>query len=83
MRARPTIKARPTIIVEGKVVPTLYPCVRGHLASTAIELYNWIKKIAVAKAKVLPHLEAWVRVGGVILHAKDFVSLSALSYSKE
>jgi hypothetical protein len=35
------------------------------------------------KAKVLPHLVAWVRVGPEIPHGKVFVSLSLLSYSKE
>jgi 1-deoxy-D-xylulose 5-phosphate reductoisomerase len=38
---------------------------------------------AVAKAKVFPHLEAWVPVKRGIPHAKDVISLSALSYSKE
>jgi hypothetical protein len=32
--------------------------VRGHVASTAIALCSWIKKIAIEKAKVIPHLEA-------------------------
>jgi ribosomal protein L7/L12 len=36
-----------------------------------------------AKAKVFPHLEAWVRVGHGLSYAKAFVSLSSLSYSKE
>jgi hypothetical protein len=29
------------------------------------------------------HLEAWVRLGHRIPQAKDFISLSALSYSKK
>jgi hypothetical protein len=29
----------------------------------------------VAKAKMLPHLEAWARIGHGIPHAKDFVSI--------
>jgi hypothetical protein len=33
-------------------------------------------KIAVVKAKMFPHLQAWVRVGCGIPHAKDFISLS-------
>jgi hypothetical protein len=33
--------ARPTI--SAKKMPFLLPCVRGHVASTANALYNWIK----------------------------------------
>jgi hypothetical protein len=40
-------------------------------------------KNTVAKVKVFRHLEAWVLVGRGIPHAKDFVSLSALRYSKK
>jgi hypothetical protein len=60
------------------------PTSRG--TSQALQLhctYNKIYKNAVAKAKVFSHLEAWVHVGRGILHAKDFVSASALSFSKE
>jgi hypothetical protein len=35
------------------------------------------------KAKVFPHLVAWVRVRRGIPHGKVLVSLSALNYSKE
>jgi hypothetical protein len=44
-------------------------------SSTAIEIIEWLKKSAVAKAKVLPHLEARVRIGHGILHLKDSLSL--------
>jgi hypothetical protein len=33
-----------------------------HIVGTAIALYRKIKKIAKAKAKVFPHLEAWVQL---------------------
>jgi hypothetical protein len=33
----------------------------GYVASTAIALYSYIKKNELAKAKVFPHLEAWVQ----------------------
>jgi hypothetical protein len=48
----------------------------------AIEIINKLK-FAVTKAKVFPHLETFVRVKRGIPHAKNFVGLSALSYSKE
>jgi hypothetical protein len=38
--------------------------------NTAIARYSWIKTIVVAKAKVFLYLEAWVRIGRGILHAK-------------
>jgi hypothetical protein len=38
------------------------PASGGVVASTAIALYNCIKKIAVAKAKLFPHLKACVRI---------------------
>jgi hypothetical protein len=59
------------------------PASGGTLQAFLIALYRKIKiYIAVAKAKVFPHLEAWVRMGRGIPHAKDFVSsLSALIYT--
>jgi hypothetical protein len=44
---------------------------------------NLTLKSKQTKAKVFPHLEAWVRVGRRIPHRKVFVSLSSLRYSKE
>jgi hypothetical protein len=41
------------------------------------------EKCAVAKAKVLPHLEAWVRVGRGIPHVKFYNIKPQLCYSKE
>jgi hypothetical protein len=40
-------------------------------------------KLKQTKAKVFPHLEAWVCVGRGIPHEKVFISLSALSYSNK
>jgi hypothetical protein len=60
-RARFLVPARPTISVE-KVAIFCNPASGGTFSSTAIEMINMLK-FAVAKAKVLPHLEAWVRVG--------------------
>jgi hypothetical protein len=41
------------------------------------------KKNAVAKAKVFPHLEARLRVGGRIPHVKGHNSVLRLRYTKE
>jgi hypothetical protein len=42
------------------------PASGSTFSSTAIEIIKWAKKIAVVKAKVIPHLETWVRVGRII-----------------
>jgi hypothetical protein len=42
-------------------------------SSTAIEIIDMLK-FAVAKAKVFPHLEAWVCVGRRIPHVKGYNS---------
>jgi hypothetical protein len=50
--------ARHTFRVE-KVALFCNPASGGTFSSTAIEIIKWVKKIEVAQAKVLPHLEAW------------------------
>jgi hypothetical protein len=42
-----------------KVALFCNPASGGAFSSTAIEIIKWVKKIAVAQAKVFPHLEAW------------------------
>jgi hypothetical protein len=49
---------RPTFRVV-KVALFCNPASEGTFSSTAIEIIKWVKKFAVAQAKVLPHLEAW------------------------
>jgi hypothetical protein len=73
--------ARPTISVE-KLAFFCNPVPGGHVASTAIALYSYIKK-SVAKAKVFPHLESWVRIGSGIPHVKGHNSLLRRRNSKE
>jgi hypothetical protein len=51
------VPARPTFRVE-KVALFCNPASGGTFSSTAIEIIKWGKKIAVAQAKVFPHLEA-------------------------
>jgi hypothetical protein len=52
--------------------------------SQALQLRLKIGKIfAVGKAKVLPHLEARVRVGLEIPHSNDSLSLLMVQYSKD
>jgi hypothetical protein len=60
-RVRSPVPARPMISVE-KLALFCDLASGGTLSSTAIESINSLK-FAVAKAKVFPHLEAWVRVG--------------------
>jgi hypothetical protein len=60
-RFAPLRAARPTIRVE-KLAFFCNPATGGTFSSSAIEIMNKLK-FAVAKAKVFPHLEAWVRVG--------------------
>jgi hypothetical protein len=50
---------------------------------TAIEIMDRLKICSIAKAKVLPHLEARVRVGRGIPHSKDSISLLMVPYSKD
>jgi hypothetical protein len=57
-RVRFPVPARPTFTVE-KVALFCNPASVGTFSSTAIEIAKWVKKIAVAQAKVFPHLEAW------------------------
>jgi hypothetical protein len=56
-RVRFPVPARPTLRVE-KVALFCNPASGGTFSSTAIEIIKWDKKIAVAQAKVFPHLEA-------------------------
>jgi hypothetical protein len=58
----------PVINVE-KLALFCNPASRGTFSGTAIEIINRFK-FAVAKGKVFPHLEAWVRVGRGITHVK-------------
>jgi hypothetical protein len=51
-----------------KTSPFLLPCVRGHIASTAIALYRWIKNITVFQAKVYLHLEAFLKTALSLSH---------------
>jgi hypothetical protein len=76
------VPARPTFRVE-KVALFCNPASRGTFSSTAIEIIKWVKFFAVLKAKVISHLEAWVRVGRGIPHVKSHNSVLRLSYSKE
>jgi hypothetical protein len=52
------LPARPMFRVV-KVSLFCNPTSGGTLSSTAIEIIKWVNKIAVAQAKVFPHLEAW------------------------
>jgi hypothetical protein len=81
-RVRSPVSARPTINAE-KFALLCNPASGGTLQ--ALQLHcSWLdKKLLVSKAEVFPHLRAWDRVGRGIPHEKDFVSLSALSYSKK
>jgi hypothetical protein len=72
---------RPRISVE-KLALFLNAASGGTLSSTAIEIINRFK-FTLAKAKVLPHLEAWVRLGHGIPHANGYNSTLRLWYSKE
>jgi hypothetical protein len=107
LHKRPGFEAQPDLRLVRKNCLFSNPATRGHVASTAIELYSWINYFwscqgllrflgrldcrcrplpgsgSDNEAKVFPHLEAWVRGGRGIPHGKVFVSLSALSYSKE
>jgi hypothetical protein len=47
-----------------------------------LQLKKKLKKCS-SESKGVPEFEFWVRIGLGILHAKDLVILSALSYSKE
>jgi hypothetical protein len=60
-RARSPVPSGPTISVE-KLALLCNPAVGGTFSSTAIEIIQRLT-FAVAKAKVFPHLEVWVRVG--------------------
>jgi hypothetical protein len=64
------VLARPTVSVK-KLALLCNHASGGTLSSTAIEISNRLK-LAVVKAKVLPHLEAWVRVGRGIPHVKGY-----------
>jgi hypothetical protein len=57
-RVRLPVLARSRISVE-KLALSCNPASKGTFSSTAIEIINRLK-FAVAKAKVFPHLEAWV-----------------------
>jgi hypothetical protein len=52
------VPARPMFRVE-KVALFCNPASGGAFSSTAIEIIKLVTKIAVAQAKVFPHLEAW------------------------
>jgi hypothetical protein len=80
-RVRFPVPARPTISVE-KVALFCNPASGGTFSSTAIEIIIRLK-FAVAKAKVFPHLEAWIRVGRGIPHVKGHNSVLRLRYFKE
>jgi hypothetical protein len=71
--------ARPMISVE-KAALFCNPASGGTFSSTAIEISQNINrsKYAVAKAKVFPHLEAWVCVGRGIPHFKGHNSVQQL-----
>jgi hypothetical protein len=76
------VPARPTFRVE-KVLFFCNPPSGGTFSSTAIEIIKWVKKIAVAQAKVFPHLEACFRVGRGMPHVKSHKSVLRIRYSKE
>jgi hypothetical protein len=57
-RVQSLVPAKPTISVE-KLALFCNPAKGGMFSSTAIEIIKWVKKMAVAQAKVFPHLEAW------------------------
>jgi hypothetical protein len=78
---RSYVPARPTISVE-KLALFCNPASGGTFSSNAIEIIRRLK-LAVVKAKVFPHLEAWVRVGRGILHVKGYYSTLRLRYFKE
>jgi hypothetical protein len=80
-RVRSPVQARPLISVE-KLALFRNPASGGTFSSTAIEIIKRLK-FALAKAKVFPHLEAWVRVGCGIPHVKGHISVLRLRYSKE
>jgi hypothetical protein len=52
------VPARPMLRVE-KVALFCNPASGGTFSSTAIEIIKWVKKIAVAQAKVSHIFEAW------------------------
>jgi hypothetical protein len=57
-RVRFPVPARPIFRVE-KVALFCNSASGNTFSSTVIEIISWVKKIAVAQAKVFPHLEAW------------------------
>jgi hypothetical protein len=75
------VLARLTISVE-KLALFCNPKSGGTFLSTAIEIIKRLK-FAVAKAKVFPHLEAWVRVGRGLPHVKGNNSTLRLGYFQE
>jgi hypothetical protein len=77
-RVRSPVPDRPTISVE-KLSLFCNPASGGTFSSTAIEIINRLK-FAVAKVKVYPHLEAWVRVGSGIPHVKRYNRTLGLRY---
>jgi hypothetical protein len=72
---------RPAISVK-KVALICNPASGRRSQALQLRLYMGLK-FAVAKAKVFPHLEAWVRVGQGILHLKHSLSLLMVQYSKD
>jgi hypothetical protein len=58
-----------------------YPASGDTFSSTAIEIIKLVANLQISK--VIPHLEAWVPVGGGIPHVKDHNGVLRLSYSKE
>jgi hypothetical protein len=73
-------EARPTISAENGFFCN--PASGATFSSPAIHITNRLK-FAVAKAKVCPHLEAWVRMGRGIPHVKGYNCTLRLRYSKE
>jgi hypothetical protein len=59
------------------------PVSGGTFSNKAIEIIKWVKKLALAQAKVFPHLEDWVRIGHGMPHVKGHNSVQQLRYSKE
>jgi hypothetical protein len=80
-RVRFPVPIRPMISVDN-VALSCNPASGGTFSSTVIEIINRIK-FAVAKAKMFPHLEAWVRVGRGIPNVKGHNSVLRLRNSKE
>jgi hypothetical protein len=69
-RVQSLVPARPTVSVE-KYALFCNPASGG--TSQALQLlYSWLNKIAAAKAKVFPHLEAWVRMSKVTIEHSGF-----------